>query len=238
LKQVLALQHVWDDPPGYLEEILQEHEITCKIVHVENELLPDPTAYQALLVMGGPQHVYADEQLPYMLREKAVLQQAMESDIPTLGICLGGQLLAHTLNADVRKYHLTELGFFQIPFTEAGRHDPLFAGLPDYQLAFHWHEDVFELPAGATLLASNEKVPHQAFRYGKRAYGLQYHIELNAELVKNWLHFPEFTRDIVEILGDLDAPARLEREWAIHAATYHLHTRIMFENFLRIANLL
>jgi GMP synthase (glutamine-hydrolysing) len=237
MKRVLALQHVWDDPPGFLEEILREHDIACEIVNVEQEPVPDPTGYQAVLIMGGPQHVYTDEHLPYMLREKAMLRQAIEQAIPTLGICLGGQLLARTLGAEVRKHHLTELGFFQIPLTEAGRQDPLFAGLPGYQLAFHWHEDVFELPSGAVLLASNANAPHQAFRYGSHVYGLQFHIELNAELVRTWLNFPEFARDIVEILGDTDGPAGLEREWAEHATTYHIHTRTIFENFLRIAKL-
>ncbi len=237
MKRVLALQHVWDNPPGYLGEILHEHGIACDVIEVENEAPPDPTTYQAVVVMGGPQHVYLDEQQPYMEREIATLRQAIEAEIPTLGICLGGQLLARALGGEVYRHASTELGFFQIPLTEAGHQDPLFAGLPGHQLAFHWHEDVFDLPAGAILLASNQNAPNQAFRFGPHAYGLQFHIELNAELVKTWLHFPAFARDIVQILGSENAPERLEQEWAEHAATYRTHTRTMFENFLRIAEL-
>ena len=238
MKQVLALQHVWDDPPGYLGEILQEYGISCEVVNVEQDPMPDPTGYQAVVIMGGPQHVYDYAHLPYIEPEKALLRQAVEADIPVLGICLGGQLLASALGAEVRKHDLTELGFVQIPLTEAGRQEPLFAGLPDRYLGFHWHEDVFELPAGALLLASNERAPNQAFRYNTRAYGLQFHIELNTELAMTWLRTPELAREIDETLGEADASARLAQEWTACEALYSAHTRTLFENFLRIAGLL
>lgn len=238
MRRVLALQHVWDDPPGYLETILHAHNIACELVEVEQRPIPDPTNYQAVIVMGGPQHVYEDEQSPYLAREKDVLRQAVEAEVPILGICLGGQLLASALGAEVRRHHLSELGFFEIPLTEAGSHDPLFAGLPGHQLAFHWHADVFELPGGALHLASNENVPNQAFRYGKHAYGLQFHIELNDELLHTWIHYPAFAQDIRATLHEPGAPERLEREWAEKATIYYEHTRVMFENFLRIAGLI
>jgi GMP synthase (glutamine-hydrolysing) len=238
MKRVLALQHVWDDPPGYLEAVLHEHAIDCDIIEVEKEAIPDLTAYQAVIILGGPQHVYADEQYPYMAREKTLLRQAVAAEIPLLGICLGGQLLASALGAGVRQHHLSEVGFFEIPLTEAGRQDPLFAGLPGYQLAFHWHGDVFDLPTGALHLASNENAPNQAFRYGKHAYGLQFHIELNQDLINTWLHYPAFACEIRETLNEANAPERLEREWVEKASTYHTHTRILFENFLRIAGLI
>ena len=238
MKQVLALQHTWDDPPSYLGEILREHGIACEIIDVENMPIPDPARYQAIMLLGGPQHLYADTHLPYLSQEQIILRQAVAGDIPTLGICLGGQLLASALGAEVRRGDRCEIGFYRIPLTEAGRRDALFAGLPGYQLAFHWHEDVFELPTGAILLASNENTPHQAFRYGPRAYGLQFHIELNAQLAHTWLRDPVGARAISETLHDENAPERLAREWTACATTYQAHTRTIFENFLRIANLL
>lgn len=237
MKRVLALQHVWDDPPGYLEEILRAHDIVCETVDVQNMPVPDPALYQAIVLMGGPQHLYADDGLAYLEQEKAMLRQALAADIPTLGICLGGQLLASALGAEVRRHHLNEVGFFEIPLTEAGRRDPLFAGLPGHQLAFHWHSDVFDLPQGAVLLASNERAPNQAFRYGRHAYGLQFHIELNAELANIWLGHPPYAQEIATTLGDPGAPVRLLQEWAEKGARYQQHTRMLFENFLRIAGL-
>jgi GMP synthase (glutamine-hydrolysing) len=238
MKRVLALQHVWDDPPGYLEEILRAHDIACETVDVQNMPVPNPALYQAIVLMGGPQHLYADDGLAYLEQEKTMLRQAVAADIPTLGICLGGQLLASALEAEVRRHHLNEVGFFEIPLTEAGRQDPLFAGLPGYQLAFHWHSDVFDLPQGAVLLASNESAPNQAFRYGRYVYGLQFHIEINDEIAKCWLGDPACAREIIAALGDETAPARLAREWTEKGATYQQHTRMMFENFLRIAGLI
>ncbi|MGH2508336.1 MAG: type 1 glutamine amidotransferase [Ktedonobacteraceae bacterium] len=237
MKRVLVFQHVWDDPPAYLATILAEHHIICEVVEVEHTPMPALTGYQALLVMGGPQHVYADERHPYMAQEKALLRQAAAAELPTLGICLGGQLLASALGATVRQHHLSEVGFFEIPLTEAGRRDPLFAGLPGYQLAFHWHEDVFELPTDATHLASNEHAPNQAFRYGQHAYGLQFHIELDTQLLHTWLHYPASAQSLQTVLHEPDAPARLEREWTEKATVYQAHTRRMFENFLHMAGL-
>jgi GMP synthase-like glutamine amidotransferase len=238
MKRVLVLQHIWDDPPAYLAEILDEHEINCEIVEVEKTAIPDPLAYAAIILMGGPQHLYAAEHLPYFQVEKTLLRQAIAADIPTLGICLGGQLLASALGADVRRHHLAEVGFYTIPLTSAGQRDPLFANLPGHQLAFHWHEDVFDLPPEAILLASNENAPNQAFRYGSRAYGLQFHIELNDALLNIWLRHPTYAQEIATTLNDKDAPARLEQEWIEQGTTYRLHTRTLFENFLRIAELL
>ena len=238
MKQVLALQHVWDDPPAFLEEILREHEIDCDTIEVEKAPVPDPAPYQAIFLLGGSQHLYADTHLAYLAQEKALLRQAVDEDIPTLGICLGGQLLASALGAEVRRNHLAEVGFFQIPLTAAGRQDRLFAGLPGQQLAFHWHEDVFELPEGAILLASSENAPNQAFRYGPRAYGLQFHIEINTELINTWLRYPAYAQEIIQMSGDETAPARLMQEWIEKAALYQAHSRLLFENFLRIAEVL
>lgn len=238
MKRVLALQHIWDDPPAYLEEILRAHDIVCETVEVQRMPIPDPTLYQAIVLMGGPQHLYADEGEAYLAGEKVLLRQAVAASIPTLGVCLGGQLLADALGARVYRHRFAEVGFFEIPLTAAGRQDPLFAGLPGRQLAFHWHEDVFDLPEGAVLLASSEQAPNQAFRYGPCAYGLQFHIELNTELAQLWLGHPPFAREIAWTLGDEAAPARLIQEWAQRGTIYQDHTRTMFENFLRIAGLI
>ena len=237
MKRALVLQNAASDPPAYLETLLREHSITCEIIEVENTPLPDLANYQAVIVMGGPQHVYADEGQPYLAREKELLHQAVAREIPTLGICLGAQLLASALGAEVRRHHTSEVGFFEIPLTEDGARDPLFAGLPGYHFAFHSHQDVFELPTDALHLASNATAPNQAFRYGKNAYGLQFHIELDDETLQSWLNEPDFAREICASLHDPDGVAHLARIWRERAATYQTHTRTVFENFLRVGDL-
>lgn len=239
MKRVLALQQTWDDPPGYLEEILNEHGIICETVEVEKAPLPpDLAPYQAIVVMGGPQHLYEDTHLDYLAQEQVLLRQAVAQDIPTLGICLGGQLLASALGAEVRRHEQSEIGFFRIPLTAEGQQDPLFAGLPGHQLAFHWHNDVFDLPAGSMRLASNDVAPNQAFRYGPCAYGLQFHIEVNTTILDTWIYHPLGNKELVATLNDAEAPIKLAKQWSECAATYQAHTRALFENFLRIANLI
>jgi len=237
MKRVLALQHVWESPTGALGEILQEHGIDCDTVNVEEEALPDPGVYDAIIAFGGSQHVYQEEKHPYFMQEKGLIRSAVEQDIPYLGICLGGQLLADTLGGMVKQHTMAEIGFFEIPLTEDGRKDPLFAGLPGYQKVFHWHEDAFDIPAGGILLATSETTENQAFRYGRCAYGLQYHIELNPDLLDLWLGHPEFKQSIIDTVG-IDAYSNIERERHTHYVTYREHTRIMFENFLRIGRLI
>lgn len=237
-RRILAIQQISDDPPGYLGEILAEHGIACDTVQAEQRLLPDHLDnYGALLVLGGPQHVGEEERYPYLRQEQALIRQAVEQDIPYLGICLGGQLLANVLGADVKRHDFVELGFYQVQLTEAGQHDPLFEGLPGYQQVIHWHEDVFGLPAGAVLLATSPSTPHQAFRYGRCAYGLQYHIELTPAMLDMWLYTPDYREEIISLLGP-DAIGRLEEERARFYPLYRQHARLVFENFLRLAGLL
>jgi GMP synthase (glutamine-hydrolysing) len=236
MKRVLALVNVWDDPPGHLGEIMQERGITYDTINVEDTPLPDLRGYDAIIVLGGPQHVPADDKHPYLIQEKALIRQAVEQDIPCLGICLGGQLLAHALGAQVTKHHLIELGFLEVQLTEQGKTDPLFEGLPDHLQVFQWHMDVFDIPSGGVRLATNKNAPNQAFRFGRRAYGLQYHIELTPDMFHKWLQYLPSDLEVVNALGP-DVPDRLEQEKSLYYSTFRNHTRIMFENFLKISGL-
>ncbi len=237
MKPVLAIQHAWEDPLGYLGDVLDSHRIPYSVVSVETEPVPDPTHYAAIIALGGPQHVYDYEHYPYLQQEKAMIRQAVEEDIPFLGICLGGQLLADVFGGQVRQHSMTEIGFYDIEFTAEGKHDPLYTGLPGYQKVFHWHEDTFELPEGALRLATSGNTKNQAFRYGHRAYGLQYHIEHDAAMLDTWLYYPAFKESMLAVLG-IEAYTHLEEQRPTLFPLYQEHTRIMFENFLHISKLI
>jgi len=235
-KRVLALQHLELDPPGYLGELLQEHAIPYDVVMVQEGTLPDPTAYGAILSLGGPEYA-GDEELPYLIQEKSLIRCAVDQDIPFLGICLGGQLLASALGAPIVRKGLTEIGFFDAQFTAEGVSDPLFAGLPGYQHMFHWHEDTYTLPEGARRLAVMPGAPEQAFRYGHRAYGLQYHIELTPDLLVTWVQNHPWRDQTIALLGHA-AYEGIGREARDLSPPYRDHTRTLFENFLTLGGLL
>jgi GMP synthase (glutamine-hydrolysing) len=218
-------------------EILEQLGIPCDTINAEEVTFPALTTYDAIIALGGPQHVYEIDKHQYFIQEKDFIRRAIAQDIPFLGICLGGQLLAAALGGLVSRHTVAEVGFYDVQFTEAGQHDPLFSGLPGYQKVFHWHEDAFEIPAGGVLLATTETTRNQAFRYGRRAYGLQYHIELNSELFDLWLERPEFQQEIIATVG-LDTYTNIQHERLIYSQTYYNHTFILCENFLRIGGLL
>ncbi len=235
MKQVLAIQNYWDDTPGYLGEILQEHDIACEIIKADEAPLPDPTGYNAIFALGGPQH--ANDPYPYLDQEKALLRQVVEQDIPYLGICLGGQLLASAMGAPVTRHHTTEIGFFEVQLTDEGKIDPLFAGLSGYQQVIHWHEDTFAIPPGALRLVTSPDTPNQAFRIGKRAYGLQYHIEVTPQMLDTWFGHPDYKNEIMRVSGP-DILIAIAQDIPKRYPLYRKHTRILFENFLKISGCL
>src|SRR5260370_3337391 len=200
MKGVLALQFIWDDPPGYLGEIMQEHDILCEVVKVDEAPVPDPTEYDAFIAMGGAQHVGGNDRYPYLAGVEAEIRRAGEEDIPYLGLCLGGQLLAHALGAPVSRHHVTEIGFSRIELTEEGKNDPLFQGLPGYQQVIHWHEDTFDIPGSAVQLASGAITYNQAFRSARRASGTQYAFGFAPAMLDTWLFYPEYRRGIINML--------------------------------------
>jgi GMP synthase (glutamine-hydrolysing) len=136
-----------------------------------------------LVVMGGPMGVYEAEVHPHLLAEQRLIESALRLELPVLGVCLGSQLLAATLGARVAPGPRKEIGWFPVTCTEAARTDPLFAAAPATFTALHWHGDAFDLPSDATSLARSELTPHQAFRWGKAAHGLLFHLEATLEQV-------------------------------------------------------
>lgn len=139
-----------------------------------------------LVVLGGPIGAYEEDRYPFLLDELRVIEQALRAGIPVLGVCLGAQLLARVLGARVYPGPGKEIGIAAIELSAAGRASCLRHLAPDFRV-LHWHGDTFDLPAGATCLASTSLTPHQAFSVGPKILGLQFHIEAEAEQAERWL---------------------------------------------------
>lgn len=189
MKKALTLRHVPFEDLGLLAPILHEREFSIETIDVpvaDLELI-DPLGADLLVVMGGPISVYQTATFPFLAPEIALIENRIAAGKPTLGICLGSQLLARALGARVYAAQAKELGWMPIELTEAGKKSPL-AKIPAGTPVFHWHGDTFDIPADATLLASTELCPHQAFSYGTKAHtlALQFHPEVTARDLEAW----------------------------------------------------
>lgn len=174
--RAVCLKHVPFEGPGAFATHLYARGIPLERYLVPKDGLPKE-AGDLLIIMGGPMSVNDPD--PWIARETAFIRQAVEAGTSVLGICLGSQLMAKALGAAVRPGHALELGMTSISLTAEGRQDPVFGSLPETFEAFEWHGEVFDLPQGAVPLAGSPIAPLQAFRYGPRAYGLLFHLEMD-----------------------------------------------------------
>ena len=192
MRSVLVVQHVAVEQAGVIGDVLRRRGVATRLV-APDEPVPGSAAREAMgiVVLGGPMGVYEADRHPRLRDETALLERAVAAGTPVLGICLGSQLLAAALGARVYRGPRKELGWFDVTLQPAAREDPLLGVAPPCFRALHWHGDVFDLPAGATHLASSAQTVHQAFACG-RAWGLLFHLEAPPEQVSAMADaFPE-----------------------------------------------
>ena len=186
MAKIYVLQHHPVENLGTIADALEAAALAWQYVRV-NEGQPVPRDMKGaggLIVMGGPMGVYQTERYPWLRDEMALINDSIKRNLPVLGICLGAQILAAALGAKVeRNANGKEIGWYPITLEAAAKEDRLCRDLPGTLTPFHWHGDIFELPEGAVSLASSEKTPCQAFRYGDKAYGFQFHFEVTRDAV-------------------------------------------------------
>ena len=215
-KPILILQHFWCETPGVFLDVLNEHSISVETVQgFKGETYPtDLSAYSGVIAMGGPMGVYDEDRYPWLRQEDALLKIAIQQDLPTLGVCLGSQLIAKAAGAEVQLGPRKEIGWYPLTLSPAARQDPLWRSFPSTFEAFEWHGDIFSLPPGAVSLASSELYPHQALRLGQCVYALLFHLEVTATMVKTMLD--TFADEVASVRAYID-PTTIERDLATRA---------------------
>lgn len=214
---LLIVKHVDIEGPGIIEARLREKRIPHQILNLEsNEGFPKLDDLTHVILLGGPMNVYEEDRYPFLKQEDLFIKEAIQRGKRILGICLGAQLIAKALSARVYKAPAKEIGWYDLSLTEEGVRDPLFSPFPKTFPVFQWHGDTFDLPNGAKLIATSSPVQNQAFRYGENAYGLQFHLEVTEEMIREWMkkYEEEFKIGKSPLLSKDEILEETRRKWA------------------------
>ena len=186
--RALAIVHQRDAGPGVFAEATAAAGAELVLGHVAETPGPpaEPASYDAVIVFGGAMHADQLERHTWLRAEKELLVNLLARDLPVLGVCLGAQLLAEAAGGQARRAHEPEIGWFEVDVTVAGARDPLIGALAPRFWAFEWHSYEFEVPEGVAVLATTP-VCAQAFRAGRRAWGIQFHAEVSRPDAEHWI---------------------------------------------------
>ena len=217
MPRLLIVQHVAHEGVGTFGEVFT-HE-GCELVRLNAD---DPQArwpraadVQGAVIMGGPMAVYDRHRYPFLKRELHFLRNALQEELPVLGVCLGAQLLAHALGAPVTKNSQKEIGWYPLKKEPGADGDPLMSAFGQTETVFQWHGDIFTLPPEAVSLASSPLCAQQAFRYRDNVYGLQFHVEVTEAIIQQWLGEPGNVEELAGLRGSID-PAAIRHQSPQH----------------------
>jgi GMP synthase (glutamine-hydrolysing) len=203
MKKLLVLQHVAHELLGTLNPLLKRAGFRIRYVNFARhpDAQPSLDGYAGLIVLGGPMSVNDAERLPHLITELRLIEEAMRRDIPVLGICLGAQLIAKTLGAAVYRNPEKEIGWYDVSPTDEASSDPLLMELQKTEKLFQWHGETFDIPKTTRHLAFSPLCANQAFRYGSKIYGFQFHMEVDEPMIQRWLKVPENRVEISTLHG-------------------------------------
>ena len=211
--RALAIVHQRDAGPGVFAEAIEAMGVELDRWHPAENATPPPapSRYGAVLTFGGAMHVDQEDRHPWLRIEKELLARLLERGIPTLGVCLGSQLLAEAAGSAPRRLRAPEIGWCEVAVGERGREDPLLGPLAPAFEAFQWHSYEAPLPPGAVELARSPSCL-QAYRIGDATWGIQFHAEVSARDIETWIDDYRSDEDAVRMGLDPEALRRRTRE--------------------------
>jgi len=228
MNNAIAIRHVAFEDAGTLEPVLKERGVGLRYLEAGIDDLTPGKDTDLLVVLGGPIGIYEVDRYPFLKHELSVIEAAVKKGVPVIGICLGCQALAAVLAARVYPTRAKELGWDRMTLTEEGKASPL--GVIDGVPVLNWHGDTFDLPAGATRLASTAITPNQAFTYGPKVLALQFHVELPERDLEKWLigHTLELASSKVDL-------GKMRADTARYAPAANAASRPVFNDWLDAA---
>lgn len=232
---VLIIKHIDIEGPGTFGDFLIQKGEPFRVIELgAGEKLPSSfSGVKAVVVLGGPMNVYEEDKYPFLKEENAFIQRVLDAEIPYFGICLGSQLLAKAAGSRVVRSPVKEIGWYNVRLTADGKTDPLFKGFREDEEIYHWHGDMFEIPQNGALLATANGCPHQAFRVGKNAYGIQFHVEVTDKSIKEWCD--EYSA--VDLPGRKEHCDAMLEGYTKNKERFNRQAFRLYDNFMRICDM-
>jgi GMP synthase-like glutamine amidotransferase len=226
--RILSIVHEGSPSTALYGDVVVEQGNEHRVWQIDREAEPPDGPFDGVMIFGGTMDTHEEESFPWLRREDEELRRFVAAGTPLLGVCLGGQLLAKALGAQVERSPVPEIGWQEVVRHSAAADDPLFGELPEEFLSLQWHHYRFRLPDGAVPLASSP-VCLQAFRFGDHVWGFQFHPEVTRETLQQW--FDESER----VAPDLLDYRTLERECDLNIAEWNRIGRELVSRFLAVA---
>jgi len=236
MKEVIVLQHINIEDPGYIKDLMIEDKINLTTIELdEGEKIPqDLSKYDAMFCMGGPMDTWMEKDYPWLIEEKKKIKEfVVDLKKPYLGFCLGCQLLGEVVGGSVVKSKNPEIGMLNINFSDNKKSDLLFNQFPDQIKSLQWHSyeaQGLENKEDITLLASSLETKYQIFKYQNHAYGIQFHIEVKDTTVGEWGCVPEYKSALEKELGE-GALEKFDAEAKNNMSNMNKYSKILYENF-------
>ena len=238
MRKLLVLQHVAHEILGTLNPLLKRAGFRIRYVNFGRhpDAQPNLDGYHGLVVLGGPMSVYEDHLFFHLITEMKLIENAIQRNVPVLGICLGAQLIAKTLGANVYPNKQKEIGWYDLHTAPEAARGSILKSLGRTEKVFQWHGDTFDIPASAVHLAQSPVCLNQAFRYGEKVYGLQFHLEVDEAMILRWLKVPENRQEIAELHSSVD-PEHIHAATARHIERLHELSDQTFGEFITLFGL-